>query len=447
MPATDHPPTPPTNAAPQDSGAQPAPGSTQLTIEQALAAAVSFQRQKQLPQAEAILQAVLDAEPASPDALHFMGVLRHQQGRREEAVDLIRRAIELSPQYADAHNNLGNVLRAMERYAEALEAFDRAAELAPNLAEAHMNRAGLLRRCNRLPEATASFRRAVGLNPQLSQAHLHLGNALYMMGHIEEAAQAFANWQQIEPDNPIARHMAAACGAGMTPDRASDDYVRQSFDTFAEAFDAKMDGLNYQAPALIADVVAARYTPGADLDVLDAGCGTGLCAPILAPYARHLVGVDLSAGMVEKARARGVYHDLVVAELTAFLADGPAARYDLIISADTVVYFGALELLLAAAAGALRPGGHLVFTVESQDAKDGAAAATDEAPGFILHPHGRYAHRESYVRRCAERAGLADVEVVRQTLRLEMGQPVHGFVVAARKPGTTPAAPPEGAEK
>jgi predicted TPR repeat methyltransferase len=231
--------------------------------------------------------------------------------------------------------------------------------------------------------------------------------------------------------------MAAACGAGLSPDRASDDYVRQVFDTFAEAFDTKMESLHYQAPGLITDVVAARYTPRADLDVLDAGCGTGLCGPILAPYARHLVGVDLSAGMVEKARARDVYHDLIVAELTAFLADGPPARYDLIISADTVVYFGALEHLLAAAARALRPGGHLVFTVESWDGEDAAASATDDdAPGFVLNPHGRYAHRESYVRRCAERiAGLADVEIVRQTLRLEMGQPVHGFVVAARKPG------------
>jgi predicted TPR repeat methyltransferase len=421
-------------------GAPTPPQTTELTVEQALAAAINLQRNKHLPQAEAIFQAVLEADPDSPDAHHFLGVLRHQQGRRDEAATLIQRAVDLCPTYADAYNNLGNVLRALQRYPEAMDAFDRAVEHGPNLAEAHMNRAGLLRRCNRLPEAVAAYRRAVELKPDLAQAHFHLGNALYMMGLIEEAADAFANWHQIEPDNPVARHMAAACGAGLPPERASDGYVRQAFDAFAEGFDEKMQSLHYGAPDLVAAAVAARYEPRAQLDVLDAGCGTGLCAPLLAPFARHLTGVDLSAGMVDKARARGGYHDLVVAELTAFLTNGPPARYDLIVSADTLVYFGSLDDVLRGAAASLRPGGHLVFTVEAADGDDG--------DGFVLNPHGRYAHREPYVRDVLGRAaGLEVLEVAREPLRMEMGQPVRGLIVTARKPGPSPHNAPTGSEK
>lgn len=417
----------------------PPAGTTELTIEQAVAAAVNLQRQKLLPQAEAIFDAVLQADPNCVDALHFLGVLRHQQGRRDEAVDLIRRAIELNPDYADAHNNLGNILRIMGRFQEALDAFGRAVELRPDLAEAHLNRAGLLRRCRRLPEAAAAYRRAIELNPQMSDAHLHLGNALYMMGLVEEAAQAFENWRQVEPDNPIAAHMAAACGAGAAPDRASDAYVRESFDGFAESFDEKMATLHYGAPALVAAAVARAYGdgPSAALDVCDAGCGTGLCAPLLKPYARRLTGVDLSAGMVEKARARNEYDDLVVAELTAFLNDAPPGRYDLIVSADTLVYFGALEDVLRGAAAALRPGGHLVFTVEAL--RDDATAA---GPGFVLNPHGRYAHGEAYVRQSLTRAGLEVVNIGHDSLRTEMGQPVAGLIVAARKPDPGPAGEP-----
>src|SRR4029077_16423873 len=107
------------------------------------------------------------------------------------------------------------------------------------------------------------------------------------------------------------------------------------------------------------------------LDVLDAGCGTGLCGLLVAPYARQLVGVDLSEGMLDHARKKNVYDELVRGELTAYLQNRHDA-FDLIVTADTLVYFGALEDVAVAAAGALRSGGRVVFTVEE--------ATDDDAP-------------------------------------------------------------------
>jgi predicted TPR repeat methyltransferase len=421
----------------QQADSDPAGGQSQtLTIDEALRAAIALQRKRQISQAEALFNAILEASPANADALHFLGVLRHQQNRREEAVDLIRQAIAICPNYAGAYNNLGNILRAMERYYEALEAFERAVEFDPNLAEAHLNLAGMLRRCSRLKDAAASYRRAIELNPQIADAHLALGNALYMMGHIDEAAEAFRNWLAIDPDNPVARHMAAACGgrgAQGSPERASDEFVRESFDAMADFFDNKMESLHYGAPDLVLGAVAARIEPQGSLDVLDAGCGTGLCGTKLAPYARRVVGVDLSSAMVEKARSRGAYHDLVVAELTEFLHSAPPDSYDLIVSVDTLVYFGELSKVSAGVSHALRAGGLLVFTVESLD---GAPDAV-QAAGYHLNPHGRYGHAEPYVRRVLESAGLDVLEVGRGTLRMELGQPVRGLIVTARKPGGT----------
>ena len=57
----------------------------------------------------------------------------------------------------------------------------------------------------------------------------------------------------------------------------------------------------------------------------------------------------------------------------------------MIVSADTLVYFGALDEVIAAAAGALRPGGLLIFTLEHGD---GASA-----PDYHLETHGRYTPR------------------------------------------------------
>jgi predicted TPR repeat methyltransferase len=215
--------------------------------------------------------------------------------------------------------------------------------------------------------------------------------------------------------------MLAACSGKDVPARASDAYVERTFDGFAASFDAKLAQLGYRAPQLVAAALAdAGLEPRKRLAVLDAGCGTGLCGPLLAPYAARLVGVDLSAGMLAQARGRGVYDEVVKEELTAYLAGQPAA-YDLIASADTLVYFGALEAVVGAAARALRPGGLLVFTVEE-------AEVAESCDGYRIQPHGRYGHRLDYVERVLGDAGLTP-RSSRAELRLEAGVPVAGLVV------------------
>ena len=83
----------------------------------------------------------------------------------------------------------------------------------------------------------------------------------------------------------------------------------------------------------------------ANLMVLDAGCGTGLCGPLLKPYAEILVGVDLSPKMLAKALGRQVYEELIETELVAYLGQRTAS-FDLIVSADTLIYFGELRSFL-----------------------------------------------------------------------------------------------------
>src|SRR5439155_9821753 len=106
----------------------------------------------------------------------------------------------------------------------------------------------------------------------------------------------------------------------------------------------------YKAPSLVTEALAASgVAADRSLDVLDVGCGTGLCGPLVAQYARRLVGVDLSAGMLKLAGEKKVYDELVQAELTAYLQQS-RDEFDVILTADTLVYFGALEEVVAGAA-------------------------------------------------------------------------------------------------
>lgn len=412
--------------------------------------------------AEVALQWVLEAQPGQPDALHFLGVLRHRQGLADEAVSLIRRAIDAAPSNAGMWVNLGNVLHesgqseaavsacqaalaldpeaaqtwcnlgtvqhALGRMAEACQAWEQATTLAPGLAEAWYGLSRVLIELGRVHEGLLANSRALTLSPRNLLGREQVLRALVLLGEHAEAARLYRDWLEQEPDNPVVRHQLAAISpaAAEVPPRASDGYIESVFDSFAPQFDAKLQGLGYRAPQLVSRALAERVGANmATLDMADLGCGTGLCGPGLKPFAGRLVGCDLSVGMLAQARRGGLYDALFKVELVHFLHHEPR-QFDALVSADTLCYFGSLYEVSAAAAGALRPGGCFVFTVE----------ALEPEPGdHRLRPTGRYAHSRAHLQDALGQAGLLLEACHADVLRQEAGLPVTGWVVTAGLPG------------
>ncbi|HEY6822825.1 MAG TPA: tetratricopeptide repeat protein, partial [Steroidobacteraceae bacterium] len=432
----------------------------ELTLGEALELAVRYHRADQLDVAESVYRRVLEMVPEDPEALHFLGVLLHQRGKHDEALELLERAIVLQPERAGFHQNMGNVLFEMERLTEAARSYERCLELAPD-DPAGYNNLGVVRRAQRQPDAAAeAYRKAIEIDPRHPDAYHNMGNLLTAQGRIKEAvtylctsmtlrpahpesrrllALAYANlgrldeavdvyrkWLEEEPGDSIARHMLAACGGDAVPERATDQFVQMVFDSFALSFDAKLEKLHYRAPQLIAaELARIRGTPEKSLVVLDAGCGTGLSAPLLAPFAARLIGVDLSAQMLAKARQRGGYDALLQSELTQYMR-AHRAEFDLIVSSDTLCYFGALDAVLESARCALRGQGAVLFTVEQVE-----DALVPDA-GYRLNPHGRYSHSEGYVRRALAAAHFEVLGITQAMLRMESGCPVAGLIVSSK---------------
>jgi predicted TPR repeat methyltransferase len=432
--------------------------SRELTVEEAVELGVALHKHDRLTEAHAVYHEVLSVVPEQPTALHYAGVLAHQIGQSDDAVELIEKSLALLPDRADWYSNLGIVQQERGKLDEAIAAYNRAIELDPTHANAYSNLGVLLRATGKPVEAEEAYRTAIRLNPEHIDAYTNLGILLgglkrtdesvacfckvitlkpkhrearrllalahCTIGEVGKAVAIFEEWLAEEPGDPIATHMLAACTGRDTPVRASDDFVARTFDGFAASFESKLARLQYRAPALVGGMLDDSGLEAAKrLDVLDAGCGTGLCGALIAPYARRLTGVDLSTGMLAHAREKQVYDDLLPGELTAFLREHPDS-FDVIVSADTLVYFGALDDVIGAAAGALRQNGLLIFTLER------AVAANVQA--FQLEMHGRYTHAQPYVERLLSAAGLTP-EIAHAELRMESGIPVAGLVVRARK--------------
>lgn len=424
--------------------------------------AIDHHRRGEAAAALAIYTRILDATPDHAQALHYCGLLACEHGEQGRGISMISRALELEPDDPDARNNLGNVLMIEGRLDEAEAHYRRAVKIDPlaippliNLGvlararqaddEAHdwyrraigvdprhpgawTNLSGLLFRQGRQLEALDALQNALGVLELVDAGNVHLhrrrARILSMLERFDEAGDIHAAILRVFPDDEDARHMCASLSGNEAPARPSEAYVRELFDRFASSFDEVLDNLDYKAPELIGEhLTRNRQESPSNLRVLDVGCGTGLCGVLMRPLARELTGIDLSSGMLQRAASTGHYDLLVEAEIVSYLRQA-AAKWDLIVSADTLCYFGALNEVLAAAAAALATPGELVFTVERTDA--------DPADGYLLNPFGRYCHSREYLVSQLAICGLHEPVIEPVVLRRQAAHDVQGYLVSAR---------------
>jgi len=411
-----------------------------------------------LEKARKLYRKILKASPQHADALHMLGLLEHQSGDHDTAITLFTRAAEHGPASAELFTNLGSALQAKGELKEAINAYQQAIGINPGFALAFNNLGNALRAAGNRDAAASAFRRAIELAPDYMLAHYNLGDLLHAQGRHDEAIASmkrvlvmepefldainslaviymakgdtgeainmFRRLLELDKDNASARHLLAAL-EGQASTETPSDYVVKLFDGYADSFDHHLvEELEYQTPQKLYDALKELIPERAGgVDVIDLGCGTGLCGPLLRNHARSLKGVDLSPRMLALARERDIYDELVEGDLTTGLGTAPAA-WDLVIAADVFVYVGALEKVFGAAARTLRPGGLFAFSVEADEGGD----------DFVLRTTGRYAHSMVYTRRLAEAEGLLEQCVKECVLRVDKGESINGYIVVLGKP-------------
>ena len=346
------------------------------------------------------------------------------QGKPREACALLKSNLESGRGGLLSRIALGRALLAAGENAESLETLRTAGALAPAVAEPALALGEALLANGHLPTAIAEFERALRLEPGLTRARFALGAAWLEAGEAKRAIEILAPLkndssfvEQIHDKLVQAETMLAA-------DRSPEGYVRHLFDQFSASYDARMlTHLRYRAHNILRQLAELVVdTTRGSFEILDLGCGTGLAGEVFKDIAARLVGIDLSPRMIEEARRRGVYDELIVGDLLTILEDKMRA-YDLILAADTLVYLGDFGPVLEKAGRRLCPAGVFLFTTEK---KSGSS--------YELGPKRRYRHSEAYIREQAGRAGLEIVGLVDCVPRIEAGTPVAGLAAALQRP-------------
>jgi len=261
----------------------------------------------------------------------------------------------------------------------------------------------------------------------------------------EMAAHAFSLALQFDPDNENAKHMLATTTADATMKRASNKYVKSLFDDYASNFEHSLvDELQYNGFERLRRGFDRAFDGGSPPifgKVIDAGCGTGLVGEQFKNVSSTLIGVDLSEAILleaEKARPN-LYNELVAEDLIEVFTKKHAGSIDLIVAADSYIYFGDLDPLFDAMQTGVKEGGYLAFTLENvSEDTEASLEKSDKADSWRwqLTASGRFAHRKEYVIRTANEH---DFQVVHyETLdnfRYESGAGVRGHVFVMQKMG------------
>ncbi|SDR62801.1 Predicted methyltransferase, contains TPR repeat [Rhizobiales bacterium GAS113] len=276
-------------------------------------------------------------------------------------------------------------------------------------------------------EAREILEQTVKEAPLWAPAWKLYADALQRCGDSEAARLAYEEAARLDPAGALGAGLdLARLGARALDEAMSPGYVAALFDDYADRFDAHLTQvLHYRGPqAILAALRQTCATAGRELrfaNVLDLGCGTGLMGEVIRPFAGALAGVDISAGMIAKARAKLVYDRLVLGGLLETLGAEPRASLDLIVAADVLVYMADLAPVLAAAAAALVQHGLFAFTLQS--CADEAASA-----GYVLGPDNRFAHSADHIRSAAMAASLFVLHLEPVVTRQDAGRDVAGWV-------------------
>ena len=371
-----------------------------------------------IPEGIAACDEALKRDETCVNAWIHKGNLLIAAKKSADALAAYERAEALDPDDPVIRFNKANALGELGRDGEALALYQTMLDENPNDADTLSAKAAVCERLEKYAEAAETYLALLRLD-DAPATHVTLGSCLYAMTlNGENIMPLLDEWLTDFPSNPVALHALKTVGGHA--DRASAEYVKELFDAFADSFDSVLADLNYRAPELIAEACVAL--PPENPDVLDLGCGTGLCGLKLSEKRRFssLTGLDLSEGMMEKARRRGLYTRLICADATAFALDAPV---DWIVSGDALTYIGDLAGVFACAADALKQDGYFVLTVSENE----------EDPGrYAMEQSGRFKHGKAYIEQAL--SGRFNVIAVKRVdLRNEMNAPVRGLLVTARK--------------
>lgn len=411
-----------------------------------------YYAQAKLSDAISAYRSAIAIAPNYLDAYYNLGLALTKIGKRQEAMNAYRALLELVPLHAGARFQLACLLMQQGNYQAAIEQFSAIERDHPfhfetesniatcylklgqlNEAKMHYLKALLLAPAHDTQilfnlavisvqqgladEAVGYYLRVLKVDPDHRDAHNNLAIVYLALQNKDAALNHFREALRLKPNDPTLTYIIHMMTQAKDIKAPPPQYVESLFDAYAGHYDAHLtQSLQYKVPEELYKLIEKVKLPSENSwDILDLGCGTGLCGEVFRKIAKTLTGVDIAEQMLALAQQKNIYDKLIKADILQFLRSSQD-QYDLILAADVFVYFGDIEELMASITKALKTQGLLAFNIE-----------VSKEENYQLTTTGRFAHSKQYVEECARNNNLEIVMAKYAFMRKQAEEDVYGM--------------------
>lgn len=372
---------------------------------------------------------LLKIAPNHLPAHYHLGKIYFKQNQLDQAIQQFTAVLAINEKIPELHSNLANCYLKQEQWAQARIHYEKSLDLDPNNFEACYNLAIVSEEFANIDLAIQYYQKACKINPEDFATHNNLGIAYLKRQNLGFALKHFEIALDLQPDNENLRYNINAIKQDKRLEAAPTNYIKNLFNNYAEHFEKHIqESLDYQVPEELlkaAKISLSRaWIPafaGTTTRILDLGCGTGLAGKLFKPYAKRLVGIDLSENMIDVAKTKNIYDELIVTDMESYLQTQNAS-FDIILAADVFVYVGKLDHLIAQCKAALTRKGLLIFSTEICENND-----------YQILQSGRFAHSELYLKKLAKQHRFKIIYNQLIQARMQYDEPVIGRVIVMRK--------------
>jgi len=382
--------------------------------------ALTLSKSNLLSEAKENYKKLLNIDPTHFAAqFHLACLLMQQQNYKDAAEEFLK--IELAnPHHFETQTNIATCFLKQGKLEKSKEHYQKAFELDETDTQILFNLGVINTQLGNLDSAIQSYQKAIAIMPKSFEIHNNLGVAFLAKRHNTLALKHFEKALEIDPTNKAIKYTIEILSQNKTLLKAPDDYIKSLFDSYADHYDTHLlSALDYTLPNTFLDILKNKIKK--NLNILDLGCGTGLCGEKFKPFAKNLVGVDLSPKMLEFASQKQIYDSLIPSDLESFLQDN-LEKFDLIILGDVLVYTGDIDNIFKLLNLSLAKGGLVIFNTEITNAAN-----------FEMNQSGRFSHKQSYIESLAQNHNLK-IKLYKETItRMQNNEPCHGHLHVLEK--------------
>lgn len=380
-----------------------------------------YHAEKSYLKALSLYEKILDIQPDDPECLNKIGLIHLEQDRFDEGLASLEKAFKINPELTDIHHNLACLYLHNKDYQQALTHWMKYLKTNTDL-DTYYNIGVCYLYLGRYDDCTAHLFHVIKKDPNHYKSLINLGAAFLQKNHPSSACTYYRRAQEISPTPAIA-HILSALEQSSKPDSMPSDYVVDLFDNYAFHYDNHLcDVLDYQLPKHIQHLVQSHLNleQGSQFS-LDLGCGTGLSGQVVKPFCSSLNGIDISPNMIELAQKKSLYDSLICADIMT-LQTQFIQKVELLLTADTVPYFGDLNPLFHLAQQYLQSRGYWLLSIES-----------DYNQPFNLMTSARFSHSPDYLSALASQYGFSIFHSENIQLRTQQNQYITGMLFALQR--------------